>query len=443
MKLRLNRIVYVSFVSFMLLIVWAVSGVVLMNRVDIEPSEAIAAKRTVKVLIRTGSESVGLRQIAKVFEEEFGIQVEFIELGRDVYFTSVGTQLFAGTNAFDVVFLPNTSIAQFADTKALLPLDPFINNSLYTDRLTFDVDDFLSTYPYKGATFALPTDISTHFLYYRSDLIPKPPETWDELYAIAAKFTKQRNEDSPTRWGLAMPAVVPEERSKIFSSLLWTYGGDVIEENTGQVLFDQAGSIAAGSFLNRLVQDRIVPSDMITWDFSRTRDALLSGEIAMAAPYWNSAIDMIKQSDSPYKNEIKIALIPGIRDQAGGIYRTPFQHGWMLAINANAKHPVDAWEFIKFATGKRGGSIYAQFGGVPARRSILSDPSFSSKRPDFALILESMKTAKPEPSLTYYPAMVEIENDALAKILTLHEDPRSTLLSAASKLRNLVEKVRN
>lgn len=56
--------------------------------------------------------------------------------------------------------------------------------------------------------------------------------------------------------------------------------------------------------------------------------------------------------------------------------------------------------------------------GIPARRSILADPSFEESRPDFALILKSMDMAKIEPSISYYPAMVEIEERALAKIIT-------------------------
>ena len=92
-----------------------------------------------------------MRQISQTFEKNTGIQVEFIELGRDVYFTAVGTQLLAGTDTFDIVSIPNTSIAQFASVHAILPLDGFMKDTNITDLQSFDVDDFFSIYRYHGA----------------------------------------------------------------------------------------------------------------------------------------------------------------------------------------------------------------------------------------------------------------------------------------------------
>lgn len=436
--MHFNRLMLVSFV---LLLIWALSSYLLLDQVTVEPPKAVESANKIKVLIRTGTESTAMRQISQTFEKDTGIQVEFIELGRDVYFTSVGTQLLAGADSFDIVSIPNTSIAQFASVQAILPLDGFMNDTTLTDMQSFDVSDFLSTYQYHDLTYALPTDISTHFLYYRSDLIPTPPETWEELFELAKSYTKSKNVNSPTKWGLAMPAVVPEERSKIFASLLWSYGGDVLNEVNGYVFLDSEESIQAGQYLGKLVQEKVVPQDLLNWDFARTRDALIAGEIAMAAPYWNAAYPMIKQNSDPNKDSIKIALIPGTREQNGQIKRVPFQHGWTLAINASSRNAVDAWKFLQYATGKRGGMIYAQQGGVPARRSILDDPFFAKTRPDFALILKSMDIAKNEPSISYYPAMVDIEERALAKIITSFTKPEISFKDAANELRQLAMKM--
>ena len=93
--LHFNRLMLVSFV---LLLVWALSSLLLLDRVTVDSPKAVASPKKIKVLIRTGTESSAMRQISQTFEADTGIQVEFIELGRDVYFTSVGTQLLAGTD---------------------------------------------------------------------------------------------------------------------------------------------------------------------------------------------------------------------------------------------------------------------------------------------------------------------------------------------------------
>ncbi|MGG1519048.1 sugar ABC transporter substrate-binding protein [Paenibacillus oryzisoli] len=424
-------------VSFVLLLVWALSGTILLNLETTDSTVVSEPVRKIKVLIRTGTESAALRQLLAPFEHDTGIRVEFIEIGRDGYFTAVGTQLLAGSNTFDIVFVPNTSIAQFASAKAIAPLDGYISSEQSSDPEGFDLDDFLTVYRYKGSIYALPTDISTHFLYYRSDLIPNPPDTWEEVYEIAKKFSQFGNPKSPTIWGLAMPGVVPEERTKIFASLLWSFGGNFLEEDSGKVLLDSEASVRAGDYLQRLVRDKIVPDKLLSWDFVRTRDALLSGEVAMAAPYWNSAYPTIKLNAGPYAGFIRIALLPGRKDSDGTVQRVPFQHGWTLAINANSDNKEAAWKFLAYATGKRGGMIYADAGGVPARRSLLGDPAFREKRPDFSLILETMKMAENEPSVTYYPAMVDAVERALAKVVTLYEEPQDAFREASTDLRRL------
>ncbi|MCC3372261.1 sugar ABC transporter substrate-binding protein [Cohnella sp. REN36] len=428
-------------ISVSLLVLWTLSGIAMLDKIKLSEPVDNEKEHIIRVLIRTGTESSALRKIAEPFTKSSGIKVEFVELGRDNFFTALGTQLFAGSEAFDVMFMPNTSIAQFASANAILPLDPFIENPELTDLKSFNLDDFLAIYRYQNAIYALPTDISTHFLYYRSDLIPRPPDTWDEFYAVAELFTRSITTGSPTKWGATMPAVVPEERSKIFASLLWSFGGDVMREDTGQVMLDLEPSIRAGEFLVKMIQNKVIPDDLLSWDFARTRDALLSGEVAMAAPYWNASYKDIMQSTSRYKDSIKIALIPGTKEADGTIRRATFEHSWTLAINANSANPVDAWKFLEFATGEVGGKIYVEAGGIPARRSILGDERYRESRPDFGLLLESLQTARNEPYVPYYNALIEIEERALAKIITLYSEPESAFRAAADELRHLYQSI--
>lgn len=433
-----NKLNIWLFIAFGLMVVWALGGIVLLDRNAVPATSEAKTPDSIKVLIRTGTEAAALRQLLEPFERSTGIHADLIEVGRDGYFTTVGTQLLAGSDTFDLVFVPNTSVAELASAGAIAPLDPFIDNPALTDRKAFDLPDFLAVYRYNGTIYALPTDISTHFLYYRSDLIPKPPETWDEVYALAEKFSQSRDPASPTKWGLAMPAVVPEERTKIFASLLWTFGGDFISDSDGHALLGKPESLQAAQFMQKLLRNKLIPGDLLYWDFAKTRDALLSGDVAMAAPFWNAAYPAIlSDKESRYADKIKIALLPGMKDEQGLIRRVPFQHGWTFAVNASSKHPEWAWKFLSYATGKQGGALYVKAGGVPARRSILSDPAYAASRPDFRLILESMEVAREEPSVTYYPSMVEITEKALAKIYTLESSPEEAFREASNDLNRL------
>ncbi|TBL70518.1 extracellular solute-binding protein [Paenibacillus thalictri] len=425
-----------SYSAILLLLVWGIGCMYILG-LSIEDTPAAQAEQPhkIKLLVRTGNEAAAMRQAIPTFEQETGIGVEMIELSRDVYFTTLATQLFAGSDDFDLVFVPSTYVAQFALGRVLLPLDSFMRDPQFTDEKIFDQADFMTTYSYNQKVYALPTDISTHFLYYRSDLIPNPPQTWDEVSRLAARWTKKSNPDSPTEWGIGLTGLAPEELPKVFDTMLWSFGGDLLNEDN-EVYLDSSRSVEAGQYWERWVKDKVVPPDVLSWGFSEVRDALMNGDIAMAAPYWNAAYDSIRNSNSRYKDVIKVAMIPGTPMPDGSIRRATFQHGWALSINAKSPHPQEAWRFISYITGKRGGVIYARAGGTPARQSILSDPLLQYVRPEFALVLESMKIARNEPAIPFYPLMIDIENDALTQILTLHTPPGQALQTAGARLRS-------
>lgn len=438
----MNRLTYsrVLMLSVALIVLWVTSSSVLLE-MNVPKGEVTAAPPvTIKILIRTGTEGEAVRKLAELYEAQTNIRIECIEIGRDGYFTALGTQLFAGSETFDVVAMPNTSIAQFASVKAILPLDFFIYDKEMTDRNQFDISDFLRIYTYRGFIYGLPIDISTHLLYYRNDLIPKPPETWEELIETAKSFSRSRNSASPTVWGLGMPGTAPEERTKIFMSLLRSFGGDTLRERDEEVMFDSEDSIQAGKYMEKIIREGIVPRDMLTWDSARTQEALLTGEIAMAAPFWNDVYAAIKESGSPLAEKISIAPIPGEAASDGKVYRSAFQQSWMLSINAHSKYPKEAWKFVEFATSKQGGLVNASLGGVPARRSILNDPAFQGIRADFPLLLKSMESSQKEPSVAYYASLVELEEEAIAKVVSGYATPNQAFIHAADEMRKITAK---
>ena len=73
--------------------------------------------------------------------------------------------------------------------------------------------------------------------------------------------------------------------------------------------------------------------DITTYNYPKVFDQLKAGTTAQAAPFWNAAWNNLQLSDSPNKEKYSIALIPGVRQADGSIYRTPQTHGWGLVMN--------------------------------------------------------------------------------------------------------------
>ena len=390
----------------------------------------IAQSNPIVLFVRTGPEAEGLRPVADAFTAETGIVVEFMEIGRAGYFATMTTQLVSGTDAFDLVATNSAYVAQLAAAGAIEPLDACLADA----PASYDIDDILFTYGYEGSVYSIPFDVSSHFLYYRSDLIQNPPQTWDEYLELAREFTRTLNPDSPTRYGAALTALPGPELPKAFYSMMWSYGGFILDGDA--VGIDSAEAIAGATALRSLVDAGVLTPDIISWGFPNVFDALQTGQVAMAAPYWNAAFPQILSSDSPYKDDIAVTLVPGVLQDDGTVLRTPFQHGWAFVLNADSTDKERACEFLRHATSQDGMLMYAAAGGTPARRSVLSDSSLQP-REYYDLMLDSLEIARDEPSVPFYLEMHEIMNQALTDVLTSAEDPAAIMERAAQRIRAL------
>jgi len=400
--------------------------------------EETKAEGKVVLVVRTSPEEEGLRVTAAEYTKKTGVDIEIVEIGREGYLTAVMTQLIAGTSDYDVVWFLSTSIAEMAEAGVLQPLDDYMNDPNLTDPEEFDKEDLLATYGYKGVTYGIPQTISTNYLYYREDLIPNPPQTWDEYLEVAKEFTKSINPDSPTTYGTVWDCLPGEELPKCFYSILWTCKGDLIDDD-GNVLINSPASIEAANWVVKFIDTGIFPEDILTYGYTEVFEALQTGEVAMAGPMWDAAMGGILVGDSPYKDVIKVTSIPGIEEN-GEIYRVPFQHSWCLVLNKNSENLEEAWKFLNYATSKEGGKITAvASGSSPARVSLLTDPELLEAFPHYKLHAESLAISKSEPSVTFYESMHDTMNTALTKIITGELSPKDAFDTAASELQALLQ----
>jgi ABC-type glycerol-3-phosphate transport system substrate-binding protein len=393
------------------------------------------AAEKVVVMVRTGVEADAIRAVAQAYTKATGRPVEMMEIGRSGYYATLHTQLVAGTDAFDLAQANDVDVGVLAEAKAIAPIGPYLEDPRQTDLKAYDPKDIAFSYGYKGQVYALPFDVSTHFLYYRKDLVKTPPATWDDYFEEAKRWTRRYNEKSPTLFGASFTALAGSEQPKVFYSVMWSMGGWILDDQ-GRVGVDSPGALAAGEFYAKLRDARVIPPDIFSWGFQNVKDALETGVVAMAAPYWNAAYPMIKTGKSPLKGEIAITLIPGVRKADGTIYRTPFQQGKVLLMNGSSRRKAEAWAFYQYLTSKEGMRLMALAGGTPSRYSLLRDPSLPL-REYYDLMEASLKIAKGDPAPPFYLKQHEAMNEALSKIVTGKGEVRGSLGHAAETIRRL------
>jgi len=386
----------------------------------------------VKVIMMSGPELEGIKKLAELYEKKTGNTVEVEGLGFGEYHSVLPIKLFAGDKSFDICWIQNTWVPEYGSAGTLEPLNEYIAATPGYEFLDY-TPIARTAGEFEGKIYALATDAHPMLLFYREDLISKPPETWDELFEVAKQFSQTTNPDSPTKYAITGDYVTGEVLPQTWLNIGWSMGGDIIDKS-GRVVINNEGAIEAGRYFEKLAKIGAVPPNLtqVGWD-EMTRQ-YLDGRAAMIVPGWNAVYGSLKGKGKP----LGMALIPGTRQVDGSILRTPYCHTWNLAINASSAHKKAAWQFLKFATSKEGLAYYAKVcvgPAAPPRSSVMSDLEVLSVRPDYPLLLETYKFARYFPKVVRYGKVFEAMDKALAEILNLRKSPEDALNVAAEEIK--------
>ncbi|MEW8437563.1 MAG: extracellular solute-binding protein [Candidatus Thiodiazotropha taylori] len=383
---------------------------------------------TITVVVREGLESEGLRKVAEVWSTNRDVEVQFETRGRKGYPEKVISDLKNSKPKIDVLFFPGTHVAQLAHSNLLEPIRYWSPD---------DDQDLLSFSSYKGKIYGLPCDISTFLTFYRSDYLDSPPKTWNELLAYAnSSLTNSGTNHDSVKYHLAIAGMAGEELPKIFYPILWSYGGSIFDDK-GMPNINSSEALMAANLFKDLLSSPGTPQDIESWGVIEILDSYLAGEVILTTPQWNALYPYFSENqDMPGKN-LGVALIPGVVNSEGKITRVNFKHTWDLVLpKTGVENRLElANDFILFATGREGSSIYASTNrGNPARKSILENTDLQLKRPEFPLMLQSIQEARSEPSVVFYGAMHDIINRALSYIISGAKSPEKALDDAANEL---------
>jgi len=305
----------------------------------------------------------------KKYADMTGIYVKQVTISRTGYFEKLSSQLVSGVPIPDIIHPFSYSVGKFSPY--LLPLDNYMSNPQlfsspqgkpYDKNWMFPVA--LKLGQYKGKQYYLGKDMSEVILYYRKDLIPNPPNTWEELLDIARKFTRSHNPSSPTLYGTAWQGKYEMWNFVAFHEILWSYGGEYFKKDSYEPNLDSPEAIKAANIIYRMGREKLVPPDSTQYEYPEILSALQTGLVAVC-PQWNAAYaDLTSPDKSPLVyDKIAIAPPPGVRQPDGTIKRTMLVHTINFAINKASRHPREAFKFLAWACFGEGAKLYAENGG--------------------------------------------------------------------------------
>jgi multiple sugar transport system substrate-binding protein len=303
---------------------------------------------------------------------------------------------------YDVISVDVVWTAEFAAKGWLQPLE---------GKMAVDTNGLLpatvKTATYNGKLYASPVSSDGGLLYYRKDLVPNPPKTWDEMMSDC-KIAKQHNigcyAGQFTKYeGLTVNA----------AEAINTAGGTIVGKDGATPTVDSPQAAQGLSNLAKAYADGNIPKQAITYQEEQGRQAFEAGQLLFLRN-WPYVYNLAKtDGSSKVKNKFGIAPLPGQNGPGASSLG-----GHNAAISVYSDHKATAHDFLEYLTGAEFQKFELTQGSLaPVRADLYNDPSLQKQFPYLPTLLTSIQNAVPRPVTPYYPAVTKaIQDNAYAAI---------------------------
>jgi multiple sugar transport system substrate-binding protein len=303
---------------------------------------------------------------------------------------------------YDVVDVDVVWTAEFAAKGWLQPL---------TEKMAIDTSKLLkptvATGTYNGTLYAAPQASDGGILYYRKDLVPKPPTTWDEMMDDCSIADKAGIDCYAGQFAQYEGLTVN------VAEAINTAGGTIVAEDGKTPTLDTP---EAKNGLNRLVdafKSGNVPAEAITYQEEQGRQAFEAGKLLFLRN-WPYVYGLAKtDGSSTVKDTFGIAPLPGKNGPGASSLG-----GHNAAISVYSAHKATALDFVKFLESEETQRFFVTQGSLaPVLASLYDDAELNKKLPYLTTLKTSIENAVPRPVTPFYPAVTKaIEDNAYAAL---------------------------
>ncbi len=363
------------------------------SKTDTSPTQAPGAARgePVEVVLWHSyreREKAALEQVVEAFNRDHqDLRVRLLNVPYDAFVDKVTIATPRGQGP-DLFIFAHNLIGEWVDREHLL--EP-ITQRVPPEVLKRFLPDTVRALVYRGSLYGLPLAFKSLALFYDPDLVPRPPETLDELAEAARKAT----DAASGRFGLVY------EASLLYftAPFIHGFGGQVLDA-TARPRVAEAPVAEALRFVRGLVRAGVVPkgvtSAMVTSLFNEGKAAMV-----ISGPWFLGEIKDGKRYG--------VGLLPAVKP---GQRLKPFLGSEALFLSAYSKHKDEALQVMLALTSDEAATTRLQVGrqtvaneAVYARREVLADPVVSAFRaqaqntvlmpsaPEMQVVWSSMDTA--------------------------------------------------
>ena len=311
-------------------------------------------------------------------------------------------QNFQAKNAnYDVMSVDLIWVDEFAAKGWLQPLK---------DKMAIDTNGLLEatvkSSTYNGTLYTVPQTSDGGMLYYRKDLVPTPPKTWDEMMSMCS-IAKENNIGCYAGQHSKYEGLTVNAAEAINS-----FGGEIVDESGKATVNSNASKEGLGK-LAAAYKDGNIPQEAITYTEEEGRIAFQSGKLLFHRNWPYVYKLATTEASSAVKDVLGLAPLPG-KDGPGA----SSLGGHNVGVSVYSKNKATALDFLKFIISEETQRFYVTQGSLaPAMEKLYDDPQLVAQLPYLTTLKTSIENAVPRPVTPFYPAVTKaIQDNAYAAI---------------------------
>lgn len=369
---------------------------------DIEPEDGAS----LVVWESDGNERKFLEEIGRQYEELYGVKVKVETVPSIDTVGKLMTDGPAGLGA-DVFSAPHDSIGKAVSAGLMLA-----NDRTTEDLAKNAIPSVVSAITYDGVTYGYPMSADTYALYYNKALMPKGPETFEELLEFGKTFTDPSAKKYALAWDVAQIYLV--------HAFIAGYGGYIFGQDgtdPADIGLNNEGAVEGATFARTLkalfpLNTADINSNVIAGLFQEGNAAAMIEGTWQMANLANAGVDF---------GVVPLPLLPN------GEHPKSLISVRSLFVNSYTRYPNAAKLFAELATNKENAKLrYEMTAQLPTRQDLMNDPVVTGN-PDVAAFMTQMQHAVP---LAAIPETATVWVPSYAALSTIWNDDKTDVKQA-------------
>ena len=306
---------------------------------------------------------------------------------------------------------------------------------------------FAKSAQFEGNTLGFPLRAHAQLMFYRKDLLPEAPETWDDVIRMSKELRESGSDVEP----LALYFNNDGNRQNLFIWLnfLWASGAEVFDKEGRPAWASEEGLKATEDYIALHTEHGVTNPASLSFVEQDARQSFMQGKSAMIPVWWWAYSSMINPESSVLtEDQVGFAGMPSYNGET-----VTYAISMPFSISSYSENKDAAWEFLKWLSNPemdKANATEREVAGEPIINNVvthissLQDPEVNAANANIQQAAwQSLENSDIMPQIAEWPEVGDLLSSAIAEaagggdvreLMTAAADQATKVLKRAGRI---------